>query len=105
MVVHYNVRWLPNSMVAICLGRHVFTGRAFVTQWALDHEEEHVRQYVQYGILPYLVRWFYWTWKYGYANNPFEIEAKRFADAQAARRYREAWGQYPWRRSADSAII
>lgn len=92
MVVHTRVWWVPRGVVAICVGRHVFTALSSLPQYVLDHEEEHVRQYAQYGIVGYLVRWFYWTWRVGYVNNPFEIEAQRFADEQRATRLAERGG-------------
>src|SRR6185295_3059125 len=78
MSVHYGLWWIPERAVALCIGRHVFTAFDSLSQWTLDHEEMHVIQYAAYGIIPYLMRWLYWTWKYGYANNPFEVEAREF---------------------------
>lgn len=83
MQVHYNARWVPASWVAICLGRHVFTRYASLSVETLAHEDCHVAQYGCYGFVGYLVRWFYWTRKVGYWDNPFEVQARAYARLRA----------------------
>jgi len=82
MVVHYNQRWVKRvtGAVAICFGRHVFTDASTLSEHTLAHEYCHVAQYGVYGFFGYLARWFYWTWKVGYERNPFEAQARTYAD-------------------------
>ena len=40
------------------------------------HEEKHVEQYFKYPFT-FLIRYIYYSIKYGYYNNPFEIEARK----------------------------
>ena len=86
-MVHYNRAWVRRwvKAVAICLGSHVFTSEASLSEHVLAHEYCHVLQYRQYGFFGYLVRWFYWTWKVGYLKNPFEVKACAYADEVAPR--------------------
>jgi hypothetical protein len=42
----------------------------------LKHELCHVRQYMQYGFTFFLVKYLWYSYKYGYYNNPFEVEAR-----------------------------
>lgn len=66
--------------MVICFGKHLFTAEASLSEHTLAHEYCHVAQYEVYGFWGYLVRWFYWTWKYGYLKNPLEAQAFTYAD-------------------------
>lgn len=82
-------RWTGWASV-VCIGNTVWVPGPSAGQFTLDHEEKHTHQYAQYGIVGYLVRWFYWTWKLGYAQNPFEVEANAYAREKASERV-ELW--------------
>ena len=43
------------------------------------HEMEHVYQIMRDGWLVFYVRYLWWHFLYGYANNPYEIEARERA--------------------------
>lgn len=45
------------------------------TRW-VKHEMVHVEQYRRHGILKFLLLYSWYSLKYGYTNNPFEIEAR-----------------------------
>ncbi len=53
------------------------SGEAFVAdkKW-LCHELKHVEQYEREGYLTFLLKYAAWSAKYGYANNPYEKEAR-----------------------------
>lgn len=40
------------------------------------HELKHVEQFKRMGILSFLWRYFYYSIKFGYYNNPLEVEAR-----------------------------
>lgn len=42
----------------------------------MNHELAHVAQYQRYGLLNFLVRYGWYCLRYGYYNNPLEIEAR-----------------------------
>lgn len=44
-------------------------------QW-LCHELYHVYQYQREGTIPFLLKYLFYTFRYGYTNNPLEIEAR-----------------------------
>ena len=47
--------------------------------WML-HENRHKEQYIeQGGIFLYLVKYFAYCLRYGYTNNPFEVDARKCA--------------------------
>ena len=39
------------------------------------HEDVHQRQIRKDGWLKFMILYFYWSWKHGYRQNPYEIEA------------------------------
>lgn len=61
-------------------------GRAYIVpEWFDDemlhvHELHHLEQMKRDGVVVFLVRYFWWLAKYGYANNPYEIEARQRAE-------------------------
>jgi hypothetical protein len=42
----------------------------------LNHELEHIRQYHEYGLIPFIMRYLIESLKKGYHNNKFEIAAR-----------------------------
>ena len=44
------------------------------------HEEVHMDQYARYGKYGFLIRYGLYFLRYGYRNNPFEIEARRISN-------------------------
>lgn len=45
------------------------------TRW-VKHELAHIEQYQRYGVMKFLLLYIWYSIKYGYYNNPFEIEAR-----------------------------
>jgi hypothetical protein len=43
----------------------------------LRHEQEHWRQYERMGVLKFYAVYLWYSLKYGYRNNPMEIEARK----------------------------
>ena len=43
----------------------------------LRHERKHLEQMQRDGKLVYLIKYSYWILRYGYWNNPYEIEARK----------------------------
>ena len=41
------------------------------------HEKVHWQQYEQMGLLKFYLKYFWYQIKYGYQNNPMEIEARK----------------------------
>lgn len=44
-------------------------------KWLL-HEQKHIEQYKREGVIRFLLKYVYYSMRYGYKNNPFEIEAR-----------------------------
>jgi hypothetical protein len=49
------------------------------TSW-YKHELVHIQQWKQHGFLKFLFLYLFYSAKYGYYNNPFEIEAREGED-------------------------
>lgn len=47
------------------------------SQWLINHEQMHLQQMHRDGWLFFHLRYFYYTIRYGYWNNPYEIEARQ----------------------------
>jgi len=81
VIVHYEsrlARWLlPKRYVAITLMSHVLTREAWLDGRILRHEWAHVEQWRRYGLLGFLARYLWYHFKFGYAGNPLEVEARR----------------------------
>jgi hypothetical protein len=43
----------------------------------LKHELAHIEQYKKHGLLKFLLLYLWYSIKYGYYNNPFEVEARK----------------------------
>ena len=70
------------SSCAITIGNSIFlynaTREDFLNNEAwYRHELAHIKQYNQYGMMGFLVRYLWYSIRYGYHNNPLEIEARR----------------------------
>ncbi|MBP6688068.1 MAG: DUF4157 domain-containing protein [Lacibacter sp.] len=74
-------RKLNANSVAMVIGNtihlHNVTAKMFLQddRW-VKHELAHVEQYRRLGIFKFLLLYTWYSMKYGYRNNPFEIEAR-----------------------------
>lgn len=63
-------------------GIALFWGIAYVVPgWEtnerlIKHELEHLEQMKRDGKWRFAVQYLWWSWKYGYRNNPYEIKAR-----------------------------
>lgn len=46
----------------------------------LLHEQKHLEQIERDGIIKFSLKYFYWFCRYGYLNNPYEVEARKAAE-------------------------
>jgi len=73
---------LKSDTVAIVVGRtiHLWNSSraAFLSnqRW-LKHELCHIRQYERYGTVRFIVLYLWESWRHGYYNNRFEVEARK----------------------------
>ena len=73
---------LKSKRAAIVFGKtihlHNISRQQFLNDTRLmQHELCHVRQYQQYGFLPFLFKYLVESIKKGYTNNRFEVEARQ----------------------------
>ena len=69
---------LPKNYIAITLGNHIFIKALVATQDLVLHEIMHVFQYWHTNF--FYLKYLWYSLKYGYEKNPFEVEARKFAD-------------------------
>ncbi len=77
---------LGSKSAAIVLGRRIYLYNITPDEFhrsprLMRHELKHVEQYRRYGILRFLVLYGWYSLKFGYFNNPLEIEARAAEDA------------------------
>lgn len=78
--IHYKSKLLwffPRWVEAFVFGQHIFVRGRVISQPLLRHERVHVDQYAKYGVIGFLVRYIWYQIRYGYIDNPLEIEARR----------------------------
>ena len=46
------------------------------TEWLLRHESKHLEQIKREGRILFSLKYLWWSWRVGYKNNPYEIEAR-----------------------------
>jgi len=72
---------LHTNKAAIVLGSYIFiygcNKEQFIanTKW-FNHELQHVHQYQQLGFVIFISKYIYYSFKYGYYLNPFEVDAR-----------------------------
>lgn len=75
----------------------VFHSEANPSEELIEHERVHLRQQLRGLLIVFYIRYFYYHVKYGYWNNPYEVEAravtrqvmKAYADYEEWREKRE----------------
>ena len=55
--------------------------------YTIAHEAEHVRQWTEEGLFKWPLKYFYYLAKYGYRDNPYEVQARK-AGANNAHQYK-----------------
>ena len=72
---------LGSDKVAMVIGRTIHLHNTAATEfwnnerW-VKHEMAHIEQYKRYGLIRFLVLYLWYSARYGYYNNPLEIEAR-----------------------------
>jgi hypothetical protein len=72
---------LRSDAVALVIGNTIYLHNISKKEFLqniplLKHELCHVRQYKQQGLIIFLAKYLWYCAKYGYYNNPFEVEAR-----------------------------
>lgn len=80
----YNCSWVlllatPNAQNwAVTLGQTTYYSvpESEVTDAWRKHEEKHKEQWKREGYITFAIKYLWYQLRYGYQNNPYEIEAK-----------------------------
>ena len=77
--LHTNVAWLKKAGVrGVVIGYHIYFAepRWNITGGVFRHELEHAYQILRDGLFLFYLKYFYYSVRYGYKDNPYEIEAR-----------------------------
>ena len=72
---HWIFNILPGWLTGLCLWRVLLFRAADPPASLVAHELVHFDQFKKLGVVVYGVKYWYFHFRYGYKNNPFEIEA------------------------------
>ncbi len=72
---------LKTSSVAIVIGKTIYLHNVSKDKFVdnvpwLRHEVAHIKQFMQHGYLPFIIKYLWESLKHGYSNNKFELEAR-----------------------------
>jgi len=62
--------------LAMTIWPFIITKEKTISDRLLQHELVHIKQQKRGWLVGFYVKYFYYQWKYGYENNPYEIEAR-----------------------------
>mgnify|MGYP006928180633 CR=1 FL=1 len=68
--------WVLPFGYGLTLYKWVLVKRSPYLAQNIAHEAEHVRQWVEHGFFPFIIAYAANHIKYGYWNNPFEVQAR-----------------------------
>lgn len=96
---HFDINWMKKialgegTLGGIVIGRHVFFARAAedVPQWLFRHELQHVYQQIRDGRVRFYLNYFYYSLRYGYKKNPYEVEAYARQNDEFTSEENELW--------------
>ena len=77
-----DVDWMKRLKVrGVVIGRNVYFAEPGkdLPQFLFRHELEHAYQQIRYGCFRFYLKYFYYSLRYGYENNPYEVEARSAA--------------------------
>lgn len=69
----------PNSKVAMIdpfFLKILTIGDPYITAKHYNHEACHIKQVKKEGRLKFIIKYLFYNIKYGYKNNPYEVEAR-----------------------------
>jgi len=73
-------RWiLNNATEGITLYPFIFY-KGTPSDEIIKHEWGHVNQIKRHGVFNFYIKYIYYHFKYGYINNPFEVEAYKSSE-------------------------
>jgi hypothetical protein len=73
-------RKLKSKKMAMVIGKTIHLHRTSREEFEKDtkwvkHELCHVRQFREHGFFPFIIKYLYESFKHGYRNNKYELEA------------------------------
>ena len=69
----------PNAKVAMIdpIFLKILTlGDPYITEKHYNHEYRHIQQVKKLGRFKFIIKYLYYSIRYGYTNNPFEVDAR-----------------------------
>jgi len=72
--------WLNPRWKGKAIWPFIFHADQIPSRTLIEHEKIHLKQQARGLIIGFYLKYFYYNWKYGYENNPYEIEAYKHQD-------------------------
>jgi hypothetical protein len=74
--------WMHSPKVAMVWGNRILLWGCSQEEFQMNipwvrHELKHVEQYQRFGMVGFLARYLAYSIRFGYANNPLEVEARQ----------------------------
>ncbi len=78
-VFHCDVDWMKRVRChGVVIGRKILFSMPArdIPQWMFRHEIEHAYQQIREGRVLFYLKYFYYSLRYGYHDNPYEVQAR-----------------------------
>lgn len=72
-------RWLNKQADATTIWPFIFAVKKPLEGKLLDHEMVHMRQWEKGKWFGFFFKYLYYHFRYGYENNPYEVEARKMS--------------------------
>ena len=79
VTIKANVDWMKRVRVrGVVIGSRMLFSESpsKIPTWLFRHELEHVYQQIREGTFRFYLKYFWYSLRYGYKDNPFEVEAR-----------------------------
>jgi hypothetical protein len=81
MIAKIAAKVLATNKVAVVIGKTIYVYGVAIPDFLVNkkwllHELKHVQQYGRHGTVVFLLKYVYYTLRYGYYDNPYEKEAR-----------------------------
>ena len=75
-IIHHKGAYHEVAMIDPLFMNILTIGDSIITEKLYKHEKMHIEQVKRDGRFKFIIKYLYYTIRYGYKNNPYEIEAR-----------------------------
>lgn len=78
--MHQPIPWKGEWAVTYCQTTFYSCDKSEVTDRWRKHEDTHKEQWKREGVFKFAIKYLWYSIKYGYVDNPYEVEARKAAE-------------------------